>query len=171
MAAILAGAQATLERDAQLLLDSVEGLLQSAQLGELRTGQDRLQMKIHASRLVRCDGAASPAQPLTAPAQLEAAQALSRLAELLRRNTLLSDYAGRAAASDAGAAAAEAQRAEGVAELSRRTQALLGRLNAQAEAGEQRHVLLQVGEESVAEADDVLDDASGVTERLYSVAR
>ena len=115
MAAILAGAQATLDRDAQLLLDSVEGLLQSAQLGELRTGQDRLQMKIHASRLVRCEGAVSPAQLLTAPEQLESAQALSRLAELLKRNTLLSDYAGRAAASDAGAAAAEAPAAAAAA--------------------------------------------------------
>ena len=56
------GTHASLDRAAQLLLDRVEGLLQSAQLGELRTGQDRLQMKIHASRLVRCGAAGSRAR-------------------------------------------------------------------------------------------------------------
>ena len=58
-----------------------------------------------------------------------------------------------------------------MAELSRRTQALLARLHARVE-GDERHVLLQVGEESLAEADDdALEDPSGISTRLYSIPR
>jgi len=163
--AALARTHAHLDADAQQLLDSVEGLLLTAQVSEQRHGQDRLLLRLHAARLVRPRPYVHPPPPPQPRLQVEAAQSLSRLAELLKRNALLSDYAGRAAASDAETAAA--QREQGLAELARRAHALLGRVNEQ-----NGLVLLQVGEESVAEADAAgqLGDPAGLLQRLYALA-
>ena len=103
---------------------------------------------------------------------MEAAQSLFRLTEQLRRNALLGDFAGRAAACDAQLAANASRRSEALGRLAKESEALAASLAADGRAEEGR-VLLQVGSQLLFEqaSDEALaaSDPHGIARRLYRI--
>jgi len=108
----------------------------------VRDGQERLQLGVHAARLV------------------EAAQSLLRLSELLKRDALLSDFSARLADTQAAQAAGEARLAAALEAL---------REDGEAAAPSERVARLPAGD--VLLYDDLDAPLDALTAQLYAVAR
>lgn len=146
----------------------------------VRNAQERLQLQVHAARLVRnapcvalrCAGLAwSLLTWQRASAQVEAAQSLLRLTERLKRDTLLCDFGGRVAASDAAAAAAQARLAVAQEALRAAADAAAARLAGDTSGtgrGGTMPTLAHVGLEAL--SDDAAAELDPVTARLFAIA-
>lgn len=139
----------------------------------LRNTQERLQLRLHAARLVcamlqLCHTPfCALTVPLAAHTQVESAHVLSNVTCVLQRDALLADFASRVRAVQEAAKAADEERQEAVATLEDRATELVKHLQ---EQGAERTVLTRIGHELVAEDLDAPDDPQGIAQRLYEIA-
>ena len=139
----------------------------------LRNTQERLQLRLHAARLVRAMSQlchtplCALTVPLAAHTQVESAHVLSKVTCVLQRDALLADFASRVRAVQEAAKEADEERQEAVATLGERAAQLVRHLQ---EQGSERTVLTRIGDELVAEDLDAPDDPQGLARRLYDIA-